>query len=187
MSLILGIVGEIATGKSTVTDYLKTHYGATTFRFSDVLRDVLQRVRVEPTRNHMQQLSTFLRATYGEDILSKNLARDVSEAAEPIIITEGVRRLTDIAHLRELDGFHLIAIDTDSKIRFDRLTKRSENPDDQHKTWEQFVEEGAQESEQQIRTTMSEAETTLHNNGTMPELYAQIDSFMHQYGIKRKD
>jgi dephospho-CoA kinase len=35
--IILGLVGEIASGKSTVTDYIKQKYGAVSFRFSDIL------------------------------------------------------------------------------------------------------------------------------------------------------
>src|SRR3989338_2015109 len=108
--MILGLVGEMAAGKSTVTQYLKEKYGAVTFRFSDMLRDVSKRLYLEETRGNMQLLSTVLRQNFGEDLMSKVLAKDVEKSPHPIIITEGVRRPTDITYLKELPGFHLIAL-----------------------------------------------------------------------------
>jgi dephospho-CoA kinase len=176
--LILGIVGEMAVGKSTITDYLRQKYGAVSFRFSDMLRDVAKRLHLEPTRGNLQQLSTVLRQTFGEDLMSKVLAADVAEAHEQFIITEGVRRPSDVVFLKNLAGFKIMAIVADPKIRFERLTQRSENADDQSKTWEEFLKESSQESEQKIKEIMTEAEITINNNGTEEELFAQVDAII---------
>ncbi|MFH1287019.1 MAG: AAA family ATPase [Candidatus Magasanikbacteria bacterium] len=179
--LVLGIVGEIAAGKTTVTDYFKEKYNAETFRFSDMLRDVLDRMHIEKSRENLQALSTFLRQTYSEEIMSKVIAEDVKKAEHELIITEGVRRPTDVTYLRELPNFHLIAINTDAETRYQRITKRSENPDDKNKTWEQFQEDGAQEAEQKIKEIAAEADVTLDNNGSLKNLYSQIDIFVKKY------
>ena len=178
--IILGLVGEMAAGKTTVTNYLKEKHGAVTFRFSDMLRDILKRIHVEPLRNHLQNLSTFLRQTYGEDIMSKVIAKDVEESDAPIIITEGIRRPTDITHLKQLPGFYIIVISADERIRFERITKRSENPDDQKKTWNEFQREGQQESEQKIKEIAAEADYRVDNNGTVEELHKQIDIILEK-------
>ncbi len=183
--IIIGIVGEIATGKSTASEYIKQTYGAVSFRFSDMLRDIVARMHVEPTRANMQLLSTILRQNFGEDLLSRALAAEVSASNHSIIITEGVRRLSDVTHLQNVPGFHLIAIDTDPKTRFERLKNRHENPDDSTKTWEQFVAEGSQESEAQVRDAMNKAEAAISNNGTLPELYLALDTLLHTYGATR--
>lgn len=176
--VIIGLIGEMASGKSTVTEYLKTKHNAVTFRFSTMLRDVLKRLHLEETRGNMQQLSTVLRQNFGEDLLSKVLAADVAESNSTVIITEGIRRPTDITYLKDLPGFVLIALTVSERTRFERLILRAENPDDQKKTWEQFQAEGRQESEQKIAELMREATYTIDNNGSMDELLKQMDKIV---------
>lgn len=178
--LILGFVGEISCGKSTATEYLKNKYSAVTFKFSDCLRDVASRMHIEKTRENLQLISTVLRQNFGDDLLSKVLAEDVRNADAEIIITEGVRRLSDITYLKDVPGFKLIAIKTDERIRFERLTQRSENVDDKNRTWEEFQKDGQRETELRIKETMDQADFTLDNNGSAEELYAQIDALMTQ-------
>ncbi|OGH64755.1 MAG: hypothetical protein A2821_01205 [Candidatus Magasanikbacteria bacterium RIFCSPHIGHO2_01_FULL_41_23] len=176
--IILGLAGEMAAGKSTVTEYLKEKHNAVTFRFSDMLRDILKRIHVEPERANLQSLSTFVRQTYGEDIMSKVIAQDVAASNASIIITEGIRRPSDIVYLRKLESFHMIAINTNERTRFERIIQRHENPDDAQKTWEEFQAEGQQESEQKIKEIAAETDFTIDNNGTKEELFAQIEEII---------
>ncbi len=178
MKLILGLVGEMAAGKTTVTDYLKTKYKAVTFRFSDMLRDVLVRLHLPENRYNLQTLSTILRQNFSEDIMSKVLALDVEKANHDLIITEGIRRPSDIVYLKNLKNFHIIAINADERVRYKRLTKRSENPDDKHKTWEQFQAEGKKESEEKIKEVARQAHFTVDNNGSKNELYKKMDEIV---------
>lgn len=173
--IIIGIVGENASGKTTATEYLKQKYGAVCFRFSDALSDVLKRLHLETTRANLQNLSTVLRQNFSEDLLSKVIAEDVVKSDAPIIITEGVRRPSDIEYLKKLPGFYLAAIKTDEKIRYQRLLTRGEKPDDATKTWEQFQTEGHQESEQKILEIAATANITIDNNGSLENFYQQLD------------
>ena len=172
---ILGIVGEIGAGKTTATDYLKKKYGAVSFRFSDMLRDIADRMYIEKNRQNLQTLSTILRQNFTEDIMSKVIAKDVGQSGAQFLITEGIRRPSDIAYLKQMSGFHLIAVEADSRLRFERLTHRSENPDDQKKTWEEFQKEAEQESEQKVHEIAQEAGVTIDNNGSLEQLFQQID------------
>lgn len=173
--IILGLVGEMAAGKSTATEYLKQKYEAVSFRFSDPLRDVLLRLHVENSRPNLQALSTFLRRQYGEDLLSKVMALDVEQSPAKMIITEGIRRPTDIADLKKFKNFHIISLTADERARYERLIQRSENADDKTKTWEQFQADGRAESEQKIKEIAARADFIIDNNGTIEQLYKQID------------
>lgn len=173
--IILGLVGEIAAGKSTATEYLKQKYGAVSFRFSDPLRDVLSRLHVENSRPNLQVLSTFLRGQYGEDLLSKVMALDVEDSEADLIITEGIRRPTDTTYLKRFKNFHIIALTAAERARYERLIKRSENADDKTKTWEQFQTDGRAESEQKIKEIAARANFTINNDGTVEQLHQQID------------
>ena len=180
MKLILGIVGEIAAGKTTGTEYLRDKHGAVSFRFSDMLRDVAKRVHLEPTRGNLQLLSTVLRQNFGEDLMSKVLAADVSEATDHFIITEGVRRPSDVTYLKNLPGFKILALTAEPRLRFERLQNRAENSDDGSKTWEQFLADSNQESEEKIKEIMGEADVTVENGGTKEELFEKIEQIIQQ-------
>lgn len=178
--VVIGLVGEMAAGKTTVTDYLKEKYGAVSFRFSDMLRDILDRVHVDQSRHNLQRLSTFLRAEYGEDIMSRVLVKDVKEAEADFIITEGIRRPSDVSYLKEIEGFRTAAIEVEERTRYERIIKREENPDDQNKTWEQFQKDGLEEAEQQIKDIMAMADIKIDNNGTLEELHKKIDEIIEE-------
>ena len=178
--IIIGLVGEMAAGKTTVTNYLKEKHGAVSFRFSDMLRDVLKRLHIEETRGNLQMISTLLRQNFGEDLMSKVLAKDAESSPHPLIITEGIRRPTDVTYLKQLPGFHIIAINTNERTRYNRVIERSENPDDKSKTWEQFQKEGEQEAEQKIKEIAAESEYAIDNSGTTEELFAQVEEILIQ-------
>ncbi|HLD31486.1 MAG TPA: AAA family ATPase [Patescibacteria group bacterium] len=173
--IIIGLIGEMGAGKSTLTQYLKEKYQADTYRFSTALRNILQRLYLEETRGHLQQLSQILRDTFGQDILSRVVAEDAKNAEKKFIIIEGIRRPADIVCLKDNPGFHLVSLTAEPRIRYERLTKRTENPDDQNKTWEQFQAEAEAEAELQIKAVADLAEASLDNSQTPADLYRQID------------
>ncbi|MFH1790229.1 MAG: AAA family ATPase [bacterium] len=178
MKIIIGIVGRIASGKTTVTDYLISKHSAVSFRFSDMLRDVLKRMRLPENRANLQTISSALRQNFGDDIMSKVLAEDVKNSSSRLIITEGVRRPSDIKNLKNLDNFHIVSISADQQTRYDRLTGRKENTDDKDKSWQQFLEQDEKEPEKKIDEIALLADYTIDNNKSMPELFRQVDDII---------
>ncbi len=178
--IILGLVGEMGAGKTTLTNYLKERYGAVSFRFSTMLRDVLQRLHIPEERATLQKLSTLLRQEFGDDLMSKVIAGDAKNSPEQFIITEGIRRPTDMTYLAELPGFHLVALTAESRTRFERITARGENPDDRTKTWKTFQNEARQEAEQEVSGLIQRAELLIDNNGSIENLYLQADALMQK-------
>ncbi len=178
MKIILGLAGEIASGKGTVAEYLNKKHNASTHRFSTMLRDVLDRLHLEHTRENMQKISTALRKNYGEDTLARVIAEDVKKDDAEIIVVDGVRRLDDIKYLKELDGFNLVYIEAEIKKRYNRIIERSENTDDQNKTFEQFEKDHQGEPELQIKGLKEYADIVIDNNGVMEDLYQQVDEII---------
>lgn len=178
--LVFGITGEIASGKGTVTKYIVEEHKAGSYRFSDMLRDILKRLHLENSRDNMQKLSTAIRHNYGEEIMAKVMMEDVKKDTNDIVVVEGVRRMADIKYLKELPGFKLIYIDADMQKRYNRIINRDENPDDEKKTFEQFQKNHEQESELQIKDLKNYADIVIDNNGEFPELYEQIDKLIKE-------
>jgi dephospho-CoA kinase len=178
--IILGFVGDLASGKGTVCQYLKEKYNVTSYRFSTMLRDILNRIYVENNRENLQDLSTFLRGRYGQDIMSRIIVKDVLNDKNDTVAVEGIRRPTDITYLQELPGFHLIYITADPKLRWQRMVLRQENPDDATKTFEQFLKDEQAEADMLIKELGAKAKYTIVNNGTVEQFYNEMESVLNK-------
>lgn len=175
---IIGLVGLIACGKGTVAKYIAEKYQAGTYRFSTILRDVLKRIYLPESRDNMINLSETLRQTFGQNILAKVITDDVVNDPKEVIVVEGIRRLEDIEYLKQLPNFTLVEISADPKIRYQRLTARGENSDDETKTYEQFLEDHQKSTEITIPTVIELATEHIFNNGSRDELAQQIDQLL---------
>ncbi|MCX6781886.1 MAG: AAA family ATPase [Candidatus Magasanikbacteria bacterium] len=182
--IVFGFTGLIASGKGTAAGYLKTKYGAAPYRFSTMLRDLCDRLYLEQSRDNMQTMSTAIRSHFGEETLSKVMAEDVKNDVSKIVCIDGIRRPGDVKYLRQIPGFVLINIFADMEKRFDRITKRGENTDDTKKTIEQFKLDHQKEAELQIADIAKEANEKIDNNGTIEELYSQLDKLVDKYAVK---
>ena len=185
--IIIGLSGQIASGKEVVKKHLESRCGGVSFKFSDILRNILDDLDVPTERDNIIKLSTFLRQTYGEDLLAKVLTKQVKEAEDDLVIVDGIRRLADIEYLKDLDNFYLIAITADLKIRYQRVLSRNENPGDAEKTWEDFLADEARETEVSISAVVNQADYILENNGTLEELKNQIDKTLTLIQNERKE
>ncbi|PIR93310.1 hypothetical protein COT99_01520 [Candidatus Falkowbacteria bacterium CG10_big_fil_rev_8_21_14_0_10_43_10] len=181
--IILGLVGEIASGKDTLVDYLKKKHQATTHKFSASLRDILERIYLDISRENMQKLSQILRENFSQNLLSKVIAEDVKKDSNKIIVINGVRRLTDIEYLKQLPEFALVYVTADLEKRYARIAGRNENKDDRNKTLEQFKLDNEAEAEQQIPEVAKIAKYKIDNDGTFAELYGQIDTIIKSLQI----
>ncbi len=179
--VILGFTGLMASGKGTVAAYYQKKYGATTYRFSTLLRDLLNRIHLEHNRDNLIKMSEAIRTTFGEDIMAKTIAGDAAADTNNIIIVEGIRRMADIVYLSKLPNFVLVEIFADPHTRYHRITQRRENPDDANKTFEQFMEDHKRSTEMSIPEVISHATEHIDNNDSMEELEKNLDELLKKY------
>lgn len=175
IKLIIALTGQIASGKDVTKKYLEENYGAKSIKFSQILRDVLNRLNLPIERKNMQNLSTVLRQNFGEDLLAKIIAEDAKKIDSKIVILDGVRRPADILHAKNLEGFVLVKIEATPEIRYERAKIRNENAGDDKKTFEEFLADHQTEADKEVPAIMSQATLTLDNNGSFEDLYKQID------------
>lgn len=176
--LILGLAGEMGCGKGTAAEYVVGELKGSSHRFSTVIRDVLDRIYLEQTRENMQKLSEVLRKNFGEDMLAQIMAHDVQRDTHDVIVVDGVRRLSDIKYLKDFAHFKLVFIDTAIQKRYERITKRRENPDDRGKTFEQFQKEQEGEAEEQVKDLKNYADYVITNDEEFSDFYKQIDEII---------
>ena len=179
--IILGFVGQLASGKGTAAKYFETKYQASTFRFSTMLRDLLTRLHLEHSRDNLIKISEAVRGTFGEDTMAKVMAKDAETSANNSIIIEGIRRMADIEYLFKLPNFVLVEIFADPHTRHERLIKRGENADDNTKTFEQFMEDHKRSTEMSIPEVAGHATEHIDNDGSVEQLYKQLDTLIEKY------
>ena len=178
--IIIGFVGEIASGKDTAVAYLVEKYHASQYKFSGILRDILNRLYLDLSRDNLQKISQVLRENFSQDILSKVIANDAQADENAIVIVNGIRRASDIVHLKELPNFHIIHITAALRVRYERLVQRGENSDDKTKTFAQFQKDHGAEAELQIANIAKKASHTIDNNGSFDKLHAQLDALIQK-------
>jgi dephospho-CoA kinase len=182
--IIIGFVGQIASGKDVSKKYLADKYDAQSCRFSTILRDVLIRIGAEIRRENLQKISTALRQNFGEDLLANAIAKDASSLNSDIVIVDGVRRMTDIMHLNALPHFFLVKIEADPKLRYERMKLRNENVGDDKKSYEDFLKDQEAEADKEIPLVMKTAKYTLNNDGSLVDLYKQLDKLIIELQAK---
>ncbi len=176
--IIIGVAGEIASGKDTVGKYIAEKYDALPLRFSQLLRDILDRMGLEQNRENMAKLSLHLRKGFGEDILSKGILAEADKSEKELVVIDGVRRLPDMIQLEMNERFYFVYVEATPETRYERLTKRRQNADDESKTPAQFEKDSLLEAESQIRDLKDRADYVINNDGTLEELLKQVDDMV---------
>ncbi len=179
--VIFGFAGLIASGKGTVASYFEEQHQASTYKFSTMLRNLLDRIYVPQNRDNIIKISEAIRTLFGEDIMAKTIAHDVDNANNTIIVVDGIRRLADIEYLKKLPHFVMVEIFANPETRYTRLTQRGENADDTTKTYEQFLNDHQRSTELSILEVIPFAKERIDNNGTEADLYRQLDDLVKKY------
>lgn len=176
--LIIGFVGPLASGKEAAKNYLEKKYKASSYKFSSMLRDILNRIYVPINRVNLQDISLDLRNRFGSDTLARVIAEDVKNDNNEFIVVDGIRRMDDIINLKNVPGFYLIGIEASEEIRYERMKLRNENLSDNQKSFADFLVDGKREAELEIPTVMKNARYTINNNGSVDDLHKRIDEII---------
>lgn len=173
MKKIIGIVGAPGSGKDAFCEKAaKLVKPVFCFRFSDSLSEALRVFLDEFGREDQQGLVTYLRKKYGEDILAKALKKKIESVKSGWVLVNGIRAWGDYEMVKSLGG-KIIYITAEPKIRWQRLSKRTEKKDDQV-SFERFLELENAESEQFIPAIGAKADFKITNNGSWQKLTNQI-------------
>lgn len=176
--IVIALAGQIASGKDTIGEYIVKKYDGVSLSFSQPLRDILNRAFLPINRANMSWLGQTLVDRFGSDILSKIISKEIETSDKKIFILPNIRREGDVVCFKDLPGYVLVGVNTDSRVCYDRLVKRSQNVDDQTKTWEQFQKDLQLSTETSISELMKKASIQIDNNGTLEDLYKQVDEII---------
>lgn len=179
--MIIGVTGTNGSGKGTVVEYLVqkgfAHYSARDFIVEEV-----QRRGLLVNRDTITVTANDLRALYGPAYVIEQLLARADETKGDV----GIESIRTVGEARVLlaAGAILLGVDADPRLRYERVVKRGSATDSVD--FDTFIAQEKRElssddpNNQNILGVMALADYTLHNDGTLEELHAQIDTALEK-------
>ena len=187
--MYIGLVGQIASGKGELKNYLVDKLGFASFSLSSLLHEDLKKQGViEFTRETLQDIGDELRKKYGDAILAKRAIEKMNNGELKIknkIIIEGIRNPGEIEYLKKLSHFVLIGVKAKRELRFKRLLARNKKWDP--KTWNEFVTVdrrdlgiGQIKEGQQVGKCLSYCDYILTNNKDIGDFHRKVKKLIEK-------
>lgn len=181
--IIIGITGTLGAGKGTVVDHLKNKYNFKHYSARDFLTAEVIKRGLPVNRDSMVEVGNDLRAKNHPGFVVEQLYKQAFADGHDAVI-ESVRTPGEIDVLENLPNFYLVAVDADSKIRYDRIVLRNSSTD--HVSFEQFKADEEREmtntdpNKQNLSACIKRAKYLFTNNGSFEDLYIQVDGMINQ-------
>lgn len=182
--LIVGITGTLGAGKGTVVDYLVREKGFVHFSVRGYLSGELTKKGMPVNRDTLTAIANELRAKHGPAFIIEQLYEEASRKGMACII-ESIRTTGEIDSLRARQGFVLLAVDADARIRYNRIRKRNSETD--RVSFQTFLQNEEREmhsedpNKQNLDGCIRQADFLIRNDGNLAALHLQIECFYRKY------
>ncbi len=177
--MIIGITGTNGAGKGTVVEYLVKKKGFTHHSVREFLLEEIRERGLPEDRSSMRHVANDLRQTHHPAHVIEMLHVRAKEGGTEHIIIESVRTTAEAQFLKAT-GAKMMAVDADRRIRYERATARGSVTD--KISFEEFCHQEDREMtstepwDMNVFGVIELCDLRIENNGTLEELYAQIDT-----------
>ncbi|MFA6533436.1 MAG: AAA family ATPase [Patescibacteria group bacterium] len=184
---VIGVVGQIASGKGILVKYLTEKLGFTSFSLSSIVHAELEKKgKVKFTRQTLQDVGDELRRVNGDDVLAQRIIKAINEQKKDSIVIEGIRNPGEIEFLKKNSNFILIGVKANRELRFKRVLSRGKEWDP--KTYEDFLKVDRrdlgvkqQRSGQQVGKCLAYCDYVLTNNEDVGDFEKKVERlFIHK-------
>ena len=172
--LVIGIAGRIGAGKTSAATYLSSKHGFQYLRYSRVLADWLATDIANKAR--LQEIGWEVMAGGKQSELNRRLIAQINPHVDAAI--DGLRHPIDRDSLTDSfpESFHLVYIESPSKLRWEHLKGRSRYVD-----FASFQAADAHPVEQQIEALKTSTARVLKNESSLDDLYAELDTAIQEF------
>ncbi len=181
--MIIGITGTFGAGKGEVATYLRS-YGFVHYSVTSVITDELQKRGMKINRDTMLSCANELRSQQGNDVFVRRLVERMYQEGVTDAVIESIRVPEEASFLQSRVDAHLLAIDADITIRYNRITKRASAKDTVN--FSDFEEQEKKEmygnnpSGTKIGECIKKADYTIINDTSILDLHHTIDEILHK-------
>jgi len=177
--MVIGLTGSNGAGKTVAADFLQAR-GFAFYSLSDEIRAELQRQGRPADRENLIQMGNQLRRDFGPAVLAERVK--VKLEPERNSVVDSVRNPAEVAALRLLPDFHMLAIDAPVEIRYARARHRADAraPASLAEFTGQEERElsSADPAAQQLRACSDLAEVKLINDSSRQALEARLEELL---------
>ena len=176
--IIIGVSGPFASGKDTVAEHIESKFGFESISTSDVLRQKIRELKLEPNRENMNKYGVKFRKLYGPGFL---VSEALKKAEKKRILITGLRSPAEVDILHQAGG-KLIEVFSDIDTRWQRLYERGRAGD--FANFEEFKELEKRESfnsNPNFPSTKEVAEKSdylINNDSSLDELRNRTDEII---------
>ncbi|MGI6718059.1 MAG: AAA family ATPase [Bacteroidales bacterium] len=176
--IIIGITGTLGAGKGTVVKYLVENYGFLHFSVRDFITKEVKNRNLPVNRDTLTLIGNDLRKNHNPSYIVDCLYEEAQKEGLNCVI-ESIRTPGEIMSLRKHENFILLSIDADPMTRYKRIKIRNSETDQVQ--YETFIANEMREydsydpNKQNLGKCIEMADFHLTNNGTVEELYEQIE------------
>jgi dCMP deaminase len=173
--MILGLTGRNAAGKGEAAKFLETK-GFCYHSLSDVVREEVRKLGLEPTRDNLVDTGRRVRAEKGNGFLAECVLQRI--AGDRNYVVDSIRHPDEVAVFRSRPNFRLLSIKADPRIRFERIRARNREGDPD--TLERFLAledaESSRKSDegQDLDGTEALADFEIENNGVLDDMHRDL-------------
>lgn len=185
MQIVIGLVGPIASGKGTISEYLKSQ-GFKYFSLSDVVREETQARGLEMTRKNLQDVGNDLRENFGGAVLVNRLEERIQK--EDFVVIDGIRNPEEIFAIKENFKGKIVNISAYKNRRIERYLERAKvrGEDDASVSGFKRIDErdlgkGEDTHGQQVQACIDLADFTLKNNETIKEFHQNCRDMLDNF------
>ncbi len=178
---IIGITGTLGAGKGTIVDYLTAHHGFKHFSVRGYLIQIIKATGKEVNRDSLTHTANELRAANSPSFIAEELFKEAEKTGANCII-ESIRTVGEVTALKAKGNFKLLSVDTDRRLRYERILVRGSETD--QISFETFSANEERElssndpNKQNLSACMVLADYHFTNNGSFDDLYVQLDQIL---------
>lgn len=174
------ITGYPGSGKSTATSYLKDQ-GIPVISMGDIVRELALQQDDVSSSSEVGKWATSKREEEGDTYFAKQTCEQIqSEYTTDKIVIDGLRSSTELQIFeQEFESVEIIVIDAPFEIRFNRVTNRGRDEEEQNYTKEEFHKRDKQEEGWGLSELIPNADHRIDNTNSIEHLHSQLNSILN--------
>ncbi|MCB9813380.1 MAG: AAA family ATPase [Pseudomonadales bacterium] len=191
MKIIIALVGPIASGKGTISEFLKSK-GFKYFSLSDVVRNEAQARGLAMTRKNLQDVGNDLRESFGGAVLVEKIANEIKK--HDLVVIDGVRNPQEVVTIKDSLGGKIVHISAYKNRRLERYIERAKVRGEDSASASKFKQVDARDlgvgedgNGQQVSECLELADYKLVNNSSIFDFYKSCQEMLEDFFMESTD